>query len=80
MEDVKFGVSVVRQFYSSFSRQIFEAVLIFKYSNNLNSKSMYNRSKVPRLNVMFEEQEEGKKLEKNKYEDEELDLEILRLN
>ena len=40
----------------------------------------YNRSKVPRLNVMFEEQEEGKKLEKNKYEDEELDLEILRLN
>ena len=29
---------------------------------------------------MFEEQEEGKKLEKNKYEDEELDLEILRLN
>ena len=57
MEDVKFGVSVVRQFYSSFSRQIFEAVLIFKYSNNLNSKSMYNRSKVPRLNVLFEEQE-----------------------
>ena len=38
------------------SRQIFEAVLIFRAGDNvLNSKAEYNRSKVPRLSVMINE-------------------------
>ena len=75
MKDVKFGVTILRQFFSSFSRQHFEAILIFKNSNNLNSKSMYNRSKIPRLNVMFNELEENKKV----YDEAELDEEIVKL-
>ena len=79
MKDVKFGVTVLRQFFSSFSCQIFEAVLIFKNSNNLNSKSMWNRSKVPRLSVMFQEHEEAKKADRDKHDNEELSLEINKL-
>ena len=53
-KDIKFGMSVVRQHFSAFSRQIFEAVLIFRAGDNvLNSKAEYNRSKVPRLSVMI---------------------------
>ena len=44
-------------------------------NNNMNSKSMYNRSKIPRLNVMFNELEENKKI----YDDAELDKEIVKL-
>ena len=70
MKDVKFGVTVLRQFFSSFNRQHYEAVMIFKHSKNLNSKSMlYNRCKIPRLQVMFDELEENNKLEKNDYDE-----------
>ena len=64
MKDVKFGVTILRQFFSSFNRQHYEAVMIFKHSKNLNSKSMlYNRCKIPRLQVMFDELQENKKFE-----------------
>ena len=80
MKDVKFGMTVLRQFFSSFNRQHYEAVMIFKHSNNLNSKSMlFNRCKIPRLQVMFDELEENKKLEKNDLDEAELDLEIEKL-
>ena len=55
MKEVKFGVTVLRQFFSCFVQLSvdnilnFEAMLIFKHGNKLNSKNMYNRSKIPRL-------------------------------
>ena len=49
-------------------------MLIFKHSNNLNSKSMYNKSKIPRLNVMFSELEENKKV----YDEDELEAEVMK--
>ena len=55
--DVKFGMSVVRKHKSSFERQIFENVLIFRDGNNvLNSKSEFNRCQIPRLSVMCGDQ------------------------
>ena len=75
MKEVKFGVTVLKQFFSSFSRQHFEAILIFKHSDNLNSKAMYNRSKIPRLQVMLQEAQEHKKV----YDEVELSEEIVRL-
>ena len=41
----------------------------------MNSKSMYNRSKIPRLNVMFTELEENKKI----YDEVELEEEVVKL-
>ena len=75
MKEVKFGVTVLKQFFSSFSRQHYEAILIFKHSDNLNSKAMYNRSKIPRLQVMLEEVQENKKV----YDEVDLDEEIKKL-
>ena len=75
MKEVKFGVTVLKQFFSSFSRQHFEAILIFKHSDNLNSKAMYNRSKIPRLQVMLQEAQEKKKV----YDEVELNEEIVKL-
>ena len=40
---------------------------------------MWNRSKVPRLNIMFQEQEEARKADRVKHDNEELDLEIYKL-
>ena len=65
LADVKFGMSVIRQHFSSFSRQIHEACLIFLDGNNLNSKqgNMYNRCKVPRLTTMIQEEKTEEKKE-----------------
>ena len=52
--DIKFGFSVVKQHKSSFARQIFESVLIFRGGARvLNSKSEFSRCTVPRLTVSF---------------------------
>ena len=75
MREVKFGVTVLKQFFSSFSRQHYEAILIFKHSDNLNSKAMYNRSKIPRLQVMLQEAQEHMKV----YDEVELSEEIVKL-
>ena len=50
-------------------------MLIFKHGNKLNSKSMYNKSKIPCLNVMFSELEENKKV----YDEDELEAEVMKL-
>ena len=49
-------MSVVKKHKSSFDRQIFEAVLIYRGGQNvLNSRSQYSRCQVPRLSVMVGE-------------------------
>ena len=77
-EDVKFGMTVIRQHKSAFSRQVQEACLIFLAGNNvMNSKSQYNRCQIPRLSVMIgENQTDSKKIS---YSTEELDEEIMKL-
>ena len=60
----------------AFSRQIFEAALIFRAGDKvLNSKAEFNRAKVPGLSVMINEghQESFKKTNLNQ---EELEVEI----
>ena len=57
-EDIKFGMTVVRQQKSAFSRMVHEEILIFMAKDKiLNSKSMYNRCQIPRLSVMVGEEE-----------------------
>ena len=57
--DVKFGMNVVREHFSAFSRLIFEAVLISRAGINvLNSKAEFNRAQVLRLSVMINESSE----------------------
>ena len=79
--DIKFGMSVVKSHKSSFERQIFESILIFRAGKNiLNSKSEFSRCKVPRLSVMVGEESqheadfkityEKKKLNKRLFDDE----------
>ena len=53
-KDIRFGMSVVKKHKSSFERQIFESILIFRGGKNvLNSKSEYSRCVVPRLSTMI---------------------------
>ena len=55
--DIKFGMSVVKSHKSSFERQLFESILIFRAGKNiLNSKSEFSRCKVPRLSIMVGEE------------------------
>ena len=55
-ESVKFGMTVVKQHFSSFSRQIHEWVLIQRDQNILNVKgAKYDRCVVPTLAAMVEE-------------------------
>ena len=58
LKDVKFGMTVVKQHKSSFQRQIFESVLIFRGKNVLNSKSEFSRCQVPRLSVLIGEDQQ----------------------
>ena len=75
-KDVKFGMSVVRQHFSAFSRLIFEAVLIFRAGDNvLNSKAEFNRAKVPQLSFMINEGQQGS-FQKTNLGQEELEAEI----
>ena len=57
LSDVRFGMSVIKQHFSSFARQVHESILIFRHSdqNILNSRSQYNRCQIPRLTTMLEE-------------------------
>ena len=76
-KDIKFGMSVVRQHFSAFSRLIFEAVLIFRGGDNvLNSKTEFNRAKVPRLSVMVNEGQQQDSFRKNHPDQEKLEAEI----
>ena len=76
-KDIKFGMSVVRQHFSAFSRLIFEAILIFRGGDNvLNSKTEFNRAKVPRLSVMVNEGQQQDSFRKNHPDQEKLEAEI----
>ena len=79
IEDIKFGMSVVKQHYSAFSRQIMESVLIFLDPHVLNSKSgLYNRCQVPRLSVMVGDQVASDQ-NHAKYDQVELDTELANI-
>ena len=53
MDEVEFGMEIVKAHKSAFERQIHEAVtiLLHRKGNLMNSKSEYTRSSVPRLLV-----------------------------
>ena len=79
IENVKFGMTIIKQHFSSFSRQIHEAVLIFNDPFVLNSKSEYNMCQVPRLSVMFNKGEinnDNTEEKKKDYDENALDTEI----
>ena len=59
-------MSVVKQHKTSFERQIFESVLIYRGGNNiLNSKSEFSRCQVPRLSLMVGEDQKYDDIQKN---------------
>ena len=59
-------MSVVKQHKTSFERQIFESVLIYRGGNNiLNSKSEFSRCQVPRLSLMVGEDQKYDNNQKN---------------
>ena len=74
MEDLEFGMRIVRNARSAFERQIAESVIIQSEKKNhfiLNSKSEYNRCALPRLtakvgNFTIDELERKKKDEKER--------------
>ena len=78
IDDVRFGMSVIKQHFSSFSRQVQESVLIFLDPHVLNSKSMYNRCQVPRLSVMVGDQV-ANDLDQVRYDQVELDNELANM-
>ena len=66
-EEIKFGMSVIKQHRSSFDRMVFESVLIFRDGENvLNSKSEFSRCQVPRLSVMIGDNQKYDNVEKDK--------------
>ena len=78
-EDIKFGMTIKRQHFTAFQRMVFEEILIFMAGDKtLNSKSMYNRCKIPRLSVMVGEDEE-EPVRMTEYDTAELESEISKL-
>ena len=78
-EEVKFGMTVLRQHFTAFSRMVYEEILIYLAGDKtLNSKSMYNRCKIPRLSVMVGE-EEVEPVKRTEYDTRELESEIAKL-
>ena len=78
-EDIKFGMTVLRQHKSAFSRMVHEEILIFLAKDMiLNSKSMYNRCQIPRLSVMVGE-EDRKPPQEDEYDTAELETELKKL-
>ena len=78
-EEVKFGMTVLRQHFTAFSRMVYEEILIYLAGDKtLNSKSMYNRCKIPRLSVMVGE-EEVEPVKRTEYDTRELESEIAQL-
>ena len=72
-------MTVIRQHFSAFSRMVHEEILIFLAGDKtLNSKSMYNRCKIPRLSVMVGEDEE-EPVRMTEYDTAELESEISNL-
>merc|ERR1712045_21081 len=78
-DEVKFGMTVLRQHFTAFSRMVYEEILIYLAGDKtLNSKSMYNRCKIPRLSVMVGE-EEVEPVKRTEYDTRELESEIAKL-
>ena len=81
IEDIQFGMTVLKQHYSSFSRQVHESILIFLNPHVLNSKSgMYNRCQVPRLTVMVGDKVASDQEQNQvKYDQVDLDAEVANI-
>ena len=63
----KFNFKIIKTFQDPLSRQLSEAVRIeLRGENILNSKSEFNRCKVPRLKINMEEWKSSKEKEKEK--------------
>ena len=78
-EDIKFGMTVLRQHKSAFSRMVHEEILIFLAKDKiLNAKSMYNRCQIPRLSVMVGE-EERRPPQEVQFDTAELETELKKL-
>ena len=78
-EEIKFGMTVIKQHFTAFSRMVHEEIMIFLAGDKiLNSKSMYNRCKIPRLSVMVGEDEE-EPIRVTEYDTAELESEISTL-
>ena len=72
MEEVKFGMRVVRFTRSALERQVFESVMIQeerRESHIMNSKSEYSRCTLPRLTAKMGEEEYDKKRNEEKREE-----------
>ena len=78
-EDIEFGMTIMKQHFTAFQRMVYEEILIFLAGDKtLNSKSMYNRCKIPRLSVMVGEDEE-EPVRMTEYDTAELESEISKL-
>ena len=78
-KDIKFGMTVLKQHKTAFSRMVHEEILIFLAKDKiLNSKSMYNRCQIPRLSVMVGE-DERKPPPEAEYDTSELERELKKL-
>ena len=69
MEEIKFGIRVVKYAYSAMERQIMESVKIQEERKEhllMNSKAEYNRCTIPRLTAKMGEKEYNKKREEEK--------------
>ena len=85
MEQVTFGMKIIRTCKSSFERQIYESVSIQHERKEhivLNSRSEYNRCSLPRLSAQIgdkEYEEYSKELEMEKEQEEKLEQQIKNL-
>ena len=80
MEPVEFSMKVIKNHFTAFSRQVHEAVIIYRNEENgiLNSKSQYNRCQLPRLTVMMGEREMREEKEDMPELDVETEIEEMR--
>ena len=76
-KEIKFSMKIVKQFQSSFRRQVHEAVAISRNSgkNILSSKLEYNRCILPRLSVMMGCQESTENANKEKVKSKKFEIE-----
>ena len=78
LEQIQFGVKVIRYTRRAFERQVMESVIIQDERNHniLNSKSEYNRCSLPRLTANLGDREWKKRAKEEKMEKErEMELE-----
>ena len=79
INDMRFGMQLIKTHRTAFNRQISESVMIQAEKQKhciLNSKSEYNRCALPRLTAKVGE-ENLKKLEQKKKEDEDAEDELV---